>query len=140
MYFFYFAIISTLRRAWPFIWTNLIPLHSRLLCAKLVEVGSVVLKKSFKSFQCIFIISQLSPLWERCGPSFAKTWIPFTQVCYVPSLVEIGLVVLEKMKIWKVYRRTDGWTDRRKDRQTDNGRQVIRKAHWSFQLSWAKIS
>ena len=22
------------------------------------------------------------------------------------------------------------------DRQTDDGRQVIRKAHWSFQLSW----
>ena len=25
-----------------------------------------------------------------------KTWIPFTQVCFVPSLVEIGPLVLEK--------------------------------------------
>ena len=29
-----------------------------------------------------------------------KTWIPFTQGCFVPNLVEIGLVVLEK-KIFK---------------------------------------
>ena len=29
---------------------------------------------------------------------------PFTQRCFVPSLVEIGPVVLEKkMKMWKVY-------------------------------------
>ena len=53
----------------------------------------------------------------------------------MPSLVEIGPVVLEKkMKMWKVYRLTDGQTDR----QTDDGRQVIRKAHLSFQLRWAK--
>ena len=39
------------------------------------------------------------------------------------------LVVLEKkMKMWKVYKKTD--------RQTD--RQTTRKAHLSFQLRWAK--
>ena len=43
-------------------------------------------------------------------------------------MVEIAPVVLEKkMKIWKVYRRTD-----------NDGQQVIRKAHLSFQLRWAK--
>ena len=53
----------------------------------------------------------------------------------MPSLVEIGPVVLEKkMKMWKVYRQTDRQTDRR----TDDGRHVIRKAHLSFQLRWAK--
>ena len=31
-------------------------------------------------------------------------------------------------------------TDGRTDRQTDAGRQVIRKAHLSFQLRWAKMS
>ena len=77
------------------------------------------------------------------GPSFEETWIPLTQGCFVPSLVEIGPVVLEKkMKMWKVYRRMDGRTnrrtDRRTDRQTDDGWQVIRKAHLSFQLRWAK--
>ena len=34
---------------------------------------------------------------------FVKTCVPFTQRCFVLSLVEIGQVVLEKkMKMWKV--------------------------------------
>ena len=76
----------------------------------LVEIGPLVLeKKVFKSCQFIFIISQLSPLWEGHGPSFEQTWIPFTQEYFVPSLVEIGPVVLEKkMKSLQ----TDGRTDR----------------------------
>ena len=46
---------------------------------------------------------------NKGGSSFDQTWIPFTQGCFVPSLVEIGLVVLEKkMKMWKVYQQTDG--------------------------------
>ena len=34
MYFRYFIIISPWKRAGPFIWTNLNPLHQRMLCAK----------------------------------------------------------------------------------------------------------
>ena len=34
MYFHYFVIISPCKRAGPFIWTNLNPLHPRMLCAK----------------------------------------------------------------------------------------------------------
>ena len=34
MYFYYFTSISPLRRAKSFIWTNLNPLHPRMLCAK----------------------------------------------------------------------------------------------------------
>jgi hypothetical protein len=34
MYFYSFAIISPWRRAIPFIWTNLNPLHPRMICAK----------------------------------------------------------------------------------------------------------
>ena len=50
-------------------------------------------------FPYLIIISS----WERAGPSFEQSWIPFTQVwCIVPSLVEIGLVVLEK-KMKEVY-------------------------------------
>jgi hypothetical protein len=46
-------------------------------------------------------------------------------------LVEIGPVVLEKKsKMSKIYRQTDG--------QTDVGQRVIRIAHLSFQLRWAK--
>ena len=41
----------------------------------------------------------ISP-WKKEGPSFEQTWIPFTQGYFVPSLVKIGPVVLEK-KIFK---------------------------------------
>ena len=34
MYFYYSPIISTLRRMWPLIWTNLYPLHLGILCTK----------------------------------------------------------------------------------------------------------
>ena len=34
IYFYYFPIIPPLGRAWPFIWTNLNPLHPGILCAK----------------------------------------------------------------------------------------------------------
>ena len=73
-------------------------------------------------FRYLVIISP----WRRAGRSFEQTWIPFTQGCFVPSLVEIGPVVLKKkMKMWKVYRRTD----RQKDRQTTDDR-------WSEKLTW----
>ena len=35
-------------------------------------------------------------LREFIGSSFEQAWIPFTQRCFVPKLVEIGPVVLEK--------------------------------------------
>ena len=140
MYFCYFVIIYLLKRAGPFILKTWFPITQERCQVWLKLV--VLEKKIFKSCQFIFINSQLSPLWEGRGPSFEQTWIPFTQGYFVPSLVEIGPVVLEKkMKMWKVYRQTDGQTDRQTDRQTDgrtDGRQVIRKAHLSFQLRWAK--
>ena len=97
-----------------------------------VEIGPLVLEKEiFKYFQYNFTISLLSPLGEERGPSFKQTWIPSIHGCFVPCLVEIGPVVLEKkLKMWKVYRQTD--------RQTDDRQQAIRKAHVSFQLRWAK--
>ena len=56
----------------------------------LVENGPVVLEKIFKFRQCIFDISWLSPLGNKCGPSFVQTRIPFTQGCFVPSLVKLA--------------------------------------------------
>ena len=38
----------------------------------------------------------ISAFCEKDEPLFLKKKIPFTQECYVPSLVEIVLVVLEK--------------------------------------------
>ena len=58
MYFHYFVIISPWKRAEPFIWTNLDPLHPRMLCANfdwnwLSNSG----EEDFSFRQCIFIIS-----------------------------------------------------------------------------------
>ena len=82
MYFRCSLIISPLKRAGPFIWTNLNPLYPRMLCAK-----------------------------------FGWNW---------PS----GSGEDENVKSLQTDRQTDGWTD--------DGQQVIRKAHLSFQLRWAK--
>ena len=39
----------------------------------------------------------LSTFWELNGSSFEQTWIPFTKGCFVPNLVKIVPVVLEKI-------------------------------------------
>ena len=52
---------------------------------------------------------------------------PFTQECFVPSLVEIGPVVLEKMKMWKVY-------DNNND---DNDDDEKADKFWSEKLTWS---
>ena len=46
---------------------------------------------------CIFTISSLSPLEKGQGLLYDQTWIPFSQGCFVPNLVEIGPVVLGKV-------------------------------------------
>ena len=55
---------------------------------------------------------------------------------FMPSLVEIGPVVLEKKKMWKVY--NNDYEDYYDALTMDNGQIVIRKAHSSFWLRWAK--
>ena len=69
MYFGYFRIISPWKRAGPFIWTNLNPLHPRMLCAKFSwnwhsgpgEKDFIILSMYFHYFVII------SP-WKRAGP------------------------------------------------------------------------
>ena len=63
----------------------------------LLEIGPVVLeKKTFKVRQCILAISLLSLLGKEHSPCFEEICTLITQGCFVPSLLEIGLVVLEK--------------------------------------------
>ena len=57
------------------------------------------------------------------GPSFEQNYISFTQECFVPSLVEIGPVVLEK-KI-KVLKLCD---------KDEEGQLSIRKAHLKIDI------
>ena len=101
MYFRYFIIISSRKRAWPFIWKILNSHHPRMLCAKFGwnwPCGSGDFINVF-----FLLIRNYLPL-EKGVPLYEQTWIPITQGHFVLSLVEIGLVVLEKkMKMWKVY-------------------------------------
>ena len=69
MYFRYFVIISPWNRAGPFIWTNLNPLHPRMLCAKfgwnwLSGSGEEDFLISSMYFHYFVIISP----WKRAGP------------------------------------------------------------------------
>jgi hypothetical protein len=50
----------------------------------------------FFNFHCIFTLSLLFPLGEGLSPLFEQNWISFTQGWFVPSLIKIGPVVLEK--------------------------------------------
>jgi hypothetical protein len=59
--------------------------------------GSVVLeKKKIKWPQPIVAFLQLSPLWRGSGNYFEQFRIPFIQQWFMPSLIEIGPLVLEK--------------------------------------------
>jgi hypothetical protein len=45
----------------------------------------------------IFAFLWSSPFWKGPGPLFEQFRIPFTQEWFVPNLIEIGLLVLEKI-------------------------------------------
>ena len=77
-----------------------------------LKLAQWFLRRRFLKFVNVFsLFPYYLPLENNWGPSFEQTWIPFTQGYFVPSLVEFGPVVLEKMKMWKVYRQTDRQTD-----------------------------
>ena len=103
MYFRYFVIISPWKRAGPFIWTNLNALHTRMLCATFGwnwPNGSE--EEDFYKLSIYFYYFPIISSLGRACPSFEQTWIPFTQGYFLPSLVAICPVVLEKkMKMWK---------------------------------------
>ena len=89
MYFRYFIIISPWKRVGPFIWTNLNPLHPRMLCAKfgwnwLSDFGEEDFLISFMYFHYFVIISHR----KKRGPSFDSQ-----------KFVDIGSVVLERKKM-----------------------------------------
>ena len=105
-YFRYFVMISPLKKVWPFIWTNLNPLHPRMqecFVPSLLEIGPVVLEKKILFFNCHFlggwlilvfccsIITYIS-LWK----GHEQTWITFTQGWVMPNSFESGPVVVDK--------------------------------------------
>ena len=65
----YFVIISPWKRTGFFIRTNLNPLHPSMLCASFVEIGPVVLEKTFNFRQCIFV-NDLCKVWLKLAQWF----------------------------------------------------------------------
>jgi hypothetical protein len=83
-----FVIISPLKRTWPLICTILNSLYLWLFLQSLIEIGRLILKKTFKTFRWIFTVLLLFPPYG-C-PLFVQFWIPFTLFTYgwfVPTLV-----------------------------------------------------
>ena len=71
---------------------------ARMICFKFGKFGQMVLKKIFKSL----------PQRKGWDLQFEQTSIQITQGCFVPSLAEIGPMVLEKKM--NTLQSTDRWT------------------------------
>ena len=97
----------------------------------LVEMCPVVLENILLNFINVFwLFRNYLPLEMGVALHLNKLEFPFSQGCFVPSLVEIGPVTLEnKMKMWKI-------TDRRSDHRSDGQRDDRR----SKMLTWAEIA
>ena len=67
------------------------PLPKNTLC----HVWLKLAQRFWRSCQYISICCHYLPLEKGQEPSFERNLIPFTQECFVQSLVEIRLVVLE---------------------------------------------
>ena len=59
-----------------------------MLCAKFGWNWSSASGEDFFNTSMYFRYFVIISPWNRAGPSFEQTWIPFTQGCFVPSLVE----------------------------------------------------
>jgi hypothetical protein len=57
--------------------------------------GSVIVERTFKWLLPIFAFLWLSPLWSGPCPLFEQFRIPFTQGLIIPSLIEIGMLILQ---------------------------------------------
>ena len=118
MYFHYFVIISPWKRAGPFMWINLNPLHPRMHCAKfgwnwLSDSGEEDFLISSMYFHYFVIISP----WKRAGPFIWTNLNPLhpRMLCakfgwYWPS---ISGEEDENVKSLQTDRQTDRRTDRR---------------------------
>ena len=128
MYFHYFLIISHLKKGGPFIWTNLSTHHPRMHCAMFGwnwPSGSG--EEDFFNFVNVFLLFHNYLPLEKGGALHLNK----IQESFVPSLVEIGPVVLKRR--WKCEKFTTTPTT-----TTDNGHILIRKAHLSLRLSCTK--
>ena len=139
MYFHCSIIICPWKRAGPFFWTIVNPLHPKLLCAQFGwnwPIGSG--EEDFLILSMYFRYLVIISPWEKAGPFFWTNLIPLhpRMLCAKFGWNWPSGSGEEDENVKSL--QTDGQTDRQTDGQTDDGRQVIRKAHLSFQLRWAK--
>ena len=136
MYFCYFSWISTLRRAWPFIWKKKLESSSpkNALSQVWLKLAQWFWRRRFLKVVNSFFPPIISPL----GKAWSFIWINWNPLHPGILCAKFGWDWSsgsgEKTKMWKVYRQTEG----QMDGQTDDGRQVIRKAHLILRLRWAK--
>ena len=118
-----FLCYLPLEKSGPFIWTNLNPLHLSMLCAKFDWKWPSGFGEDFLNLSMYFCYIVIISPWKGWALSYEH------QGCFLPSLVEIGPVVLEKkMKMWKVYDNNDN----------DDDGQRINFDQKSLRLMWAK--
>ena len=73
------------------------PSPKEAFCQYCLKLAQWFCRRGFFNFVNVFLLFRHHlPFEMGRGPSFEETWTPFTQGCFVPSLVEIGPVVLEK--------------------------------------------
>ena len=67
-----------------------------MLCVKLVEIGKAALqKKIFLKVAKVFLLFRYHITLESgVALSIEQIWIPFTEECFVPILIEIDPVFL----------------------------------------------
>ena len=138
MYFHYFIMISPLKRAGPFIWTKLNTLHPRMHCCKFwLKLAQWFWRRFFKFRQCILLFRNYLP-WEKASAlqlNKLESPSPKNTLCQV----WLKLAQWFWRRRWKCEKFTTMQTTTRTTTTiTDNGHILIRKAHLSLLLRWAK--
>ena len=82
---------------WFFLVKSWVPFTQGCFVLSFVEIDLLVLnKRTFKVCQCSVAFFLFPSLGTWCVLSFEQNWIHFNQGCFMPSLVGIGTLFLEK--------------------------------------------
>ena len=110
MYFCFLVMISPLKRAESFNYKNLESSSPKnALCEVWLKLAQWFRRRRFLKFCQEFLLfgnhllDPSSHLGKGWGASFEQTWIPFTQGCFVPILVEISPAVLLILSMYFCY-------------------------------------
>ena len=79
---------------------NLNALHQG--CQVWLKLAKWLWRRFLNAVNVFLVLLNYLPLVKGCGHSFEQYQIPFTQGCFVPRLIEIDTVVLEK-EIFKYF-------------------------------------